>query len=95
MRLAPILLALALPPAVASCKGKPAATELTRHQCVDLVRKEHRLRSAGTSGLEMAEQVGERAGVDACLGKATQSAYRCVMHAETAGDLGACDELMK
>lgn len=94
MRTAVPLLVL-LPLVVASCKGKPAATELSRHQCVDLVRKEHRLRSASTAGLETAREVGERADVDACLGKGTKLAYRCVMHAESAADLGACDELMK
>ncbi len=95
MRLVPGLLALSLLFAVAGCKGTPAGTAVTRRQCVDLVRKERRLRSASTAGLGMAEQVGERANVDACLGKATPRAYRCVMNAETAGDLDACDELMK
>lgn len=95
MRPALAILALLLLSAAAACKGRPEAGEVTRRQCVDLVRKQHRLRSAGTDGLERAMQVGERADVDACLEKATKRAYRCVMHAEDAQDLHACDELMK
>ncbi len=95
MRWSTALLALVALPILAACKGTSASGPVTRHQCVDLVRKEHRLRSASTGGLDTAMQVGERADVNACLNKATPAAYRCIMHAESADDLGSCEELMK
>lgn len=79
-----------------SCQTRqPEGAELTRAQCAELVRHVQRLESADTGGMREALNVGLRSGVDGCLEKGTDRAYRCVMSAEAQKDLGSCDLLFR
>ncbi len=88
---APLLACLAL----VACESARPSGELTREECADLVRHVQRLESADTAGLRMALTVGLRSGIDGCLEKGTQRAYRCVLSAEAPKDLETCDALLK
>ncbi len=81
---------------LAGCqRTTPAGAELTYRQCSDLVRRVQQLQSEDTGGMQIAMEVRFRADIDGCLEKGTPTAYGCVMSAETAKDLDACDALYK
>ena len=91
-RVLPALLGLAL---LGCPTPKGSETGVSRDECVDIVRKQTRLRSEDTGGLQIAVQVSERSAVDQCVAKVTQSAKRCVMQANSAADLRGCDVLFR
>lgn len=77
------------------CRSAHPESELTHEECAELVRHVQRLEGADTGGMQTALSVGLKSGIEGCIAKATQTAYRCVMQAETAKDLEACNMLMK
>lgn len=80
----------------AACEARaPAGAELSRAQCVELVRHVQRLQSADTGGMRLALNAGLRSGVDGCLASGTERAHECVMAAESVQDLDTCNALFK
>jgi hypothetical protein len=73
----------------------PEGAELTTAECRRIQQRIERLESADTGGLKDALHIQVRSGIEGCLGKGTQRAYRCVMQAESLGDLHECDSLFK
>jgi hypothetical protein len=91
MRALPVALILC-----AACQSAaPEGAELSRGQCAELVRHVQRLESADTGGLRDALNVSLRSGIDGCLAKGTERAYRCVLSAEAMSDLDSCNALFK
>lgn len=80
---------------LSGCRSAHPESELTHEECRELVRHVQRLQGADTGGLEVALNAGLKSGIEGCIARATQTAYRCVMQAETAKDLDACNMLMK
>ncbi len=85
--------------AVFLCAGcretPPEGAELTRSECSKLVQHVQSLEAADTGGLLDALHVGLRSGIEGCLGRGTKRAYRCVLDAQSVGDLRDCDSLFK
>lgn len=80
----------------AACRSPtPEGAELSRTQCADLVRHVQKLESADTGGMRDALNAGLRSGIEGCLAKGTERAYRCVLVAEAMKDLESCDLLFK
>jgi hypothetical protein len=77
------------------CRSAHPESELTHEECAELVRHVQKLEAADTGGLQVALNAGLKSNIEGCKAKATQTAYRCVMQAETAKDLEACNMLMK
>ena len=87
--IAPILTAL-------SCKTEASGPgELTRAECVAVVRHQQSLEASDTGGLDDVLAPSLRAAVEECQRTGTQSAYRCVMQAEKKSDLNSCSVLFK
>ena len=80
---------------LSGCRSVHPESDLTHAECAELVRHVQRLEGAETGGLQVALNAGLKSGIEGCIAKATQTAYRCVMQAETAKDLEACNMLMK
>ena len=78
---------------IAACntRGTTEDTELTRTQCTEITRRLNRFASEDTGGLGTALKASERADVESCLKTGTERAYRCVMLAQSAQDVKACD----
>ncbi|MBM4361622.1 MAG: hypothetical protein FJ104_02995 [Deltaproteobacteria bacterium] len=77
-----------------SCKtSNVEGGELSRKQCQDLVRHVQRLESADTGGMKDSLHAARRASVEGCLRRGTERAHRCILRAESVGDLEACDML--
>ena len=88
-----VLAALAV---LAGCRQTvPEGAELTRPQCADLVRRVQRLESEDTGGMRLALTRALRSGIDGCLEKGTERAYRCVLQAERRVDLEPCERHFK
>jgi len=88
--------ALALAMLVSGCQqAAPEGAELTHAECADLVRRVQRIQSADTGGMRLALTAALRPGIEGCLEKGTQRAYRCVLQAEGTQDLDSCDLLFK
>jgi hypothetical protein len=82
--------------AVTGCPDRPgSASGVSRQDCVEIVRKQNKLRSKDTGGLEIALGVTERQQVEQCLSKVTPAANRCVKQAHSAADLRSCDSLFR
>ena len=79
----------------ASCERAAGAGEVTRDQCVEIVRKQDRLESKQTGGMHAAVQRTERTRIDRCLERATERAYRCVRSADTVAKLRTCESLFR
>ena len=80
----------------AAChSAAPEGAELTRAQCADLVRHVQRLESDDTGGMRLALTAALRSGIEGCLAKGTDRAYRCILVAESVKDLETCDSLFK
>jgi hypothetical protein len=78
------------------CQSASSGTsELTHDECANLVRHVQRLQSDDAAGLQRALDVGLKSGIEGCLEKGTQRAYRCVLQAENTTELANCDALMK
>jgi hypothetical protein len=80
---------------VQACKSTSTEGELTRAECVDLVRHKSRLEAGETSGLGRAMDPTERARVERCMEAGTKSAHRCVMAANSREDLAPCELLFE
>ena len=81
---------------LAGCHSAPPASgELTHEQCADMVRHVNQLETDDSSGMRRALDVGLKAGIESCLVKGTERAYRCVLQAEKTADLESCEALMK
>jgi hypothetical protein len=80
---------------LSGCHSAHPESELTHEECADLVRHVQRLEGADTGGMQVALNVGLRSGIEGCMARGTQTAYRCVMQAESAKDLESCNLLMK
>jgi hypothetical protein len=93
MRVAGAVLALLV--GLSGCRSAHPESELTHEECSELVRHVQRLEGADTGGLQVALNAGLKSGIEGCIARATQTAYRCVMQAEAAKDLEACNMLMK
>ena len=93
MRVACAVLALLV--CLPGCRSAHPESELTHEECSELVRHVQKLEGADTGGLQIALNAGLKSGIEGCKAKATQTAYRCVMQAESAKDLEACNMLMK
>jgi len=80
---------------VVACRGAAPESELTHEECADLVRHVQKLQAADTGGLRDALNVGLRGGIEGCMRSATVRAHRCVLQAETLGDLDGCSSYFK
>lgn len=86
----PIIAALAL----AACRTQGGATEVSREECAEIVRKQDRLRSE-TPGSYASTRRTERTRIDECTRSATASALRCVRAAGSVEQLASCDALFR
>ncbi len=91
MRLSTVLLLSTLGLAPACKTTVTGEGGLTREQCGDVVRKQNKILTRDTGGLDVAMQSKERSSIEQCMARGTPQAYRCVMQAQTESDLQTCE----